>query len=152
MFSAEQYEWVEQRIKAKKLKRTKEGASYYRSVSTKRPNRWAVVVAQLVEWVTSDSRGPRFESSHRQKYKLNVCCQLYWKDENKEKEAGIGHFEQVLIEHDYFFHNFHQNVSWYCATDTKQHRNRFCLFMKGCHLFKSFFVQLLRQQQLLLLL
>ena len=33
--------------------------------------------------VASDSRGPRFESSHKQ---------LYWKDENKEKEAEDGHY------------------------------------------------------------
>ena len=38
--------------------------------------------------VTSNSRGPQFESSHRQKIILNIHCQLYWKDENKEKEAG----------------------------------------------------------------
>ena len=42
--------------------------------------------------VASDSRGPRFESSHRQKFILNIYCQLYWKDENKEKEAGNGPF------------------------------------------------------------
>ena len=35
--------------------------------------------------VASDSRGPRFESSHRPKLLLNVYCQLYRKDENKEK-------------------------------------------------------------------
>ena len=42
--------------------------------------------------VAFDSRGPRYESSHWQKFLLNVFCQLYWKDENKEKEAGIGPF------------------------------------------------------------
>ena len=40
--------------------------------------------------VASDSRGLLFKSSHRQKILLNVCCQLYWKDEDNEKEAGIG--------------------------------------------------------------
>ena len=35
--------------------------------------------------VASDSRGPRFESSHRQKFILNVYCPLFWKDENKER-------------------------------------------------------------------
>ena len=35
--------------------------------------RRALVVAQLV---ASDSRGPRFESSHRQKFILNIYCQL----------------------------------------------------------------------------
>ena len=42
--------------------------------------------------VASNSRGPRFESSHWQKFILNIYCQLYWKDENKEKEAGNGPF------------------------------------------------------------
>ena len=42
--------------------------------------------------VASDSRGPWFESSHRQKFILNIYCQLYWKDENKEKEARNGPF------------------------------------------------------------
>ena len=40
--------------------------------------------------VASNSRGPRFESSHREKFILNIYCQLYLKDENKEKEAGNG--------------------------------------------------------------
>ena len=44
--------------------------------------------------VASDTRGPRFESSHRQKIILNIYCQLYWKDENKEKEAGNGPFKK----------------------------------------------------------
>ena len=46
--------------------------------------------------VASDTRGPRFESSHQQKfiYTLNICLLSteYWKDENKEKEAGIAQF------------------------------------------------------------
>ena len=46
--------------------------------------------------VAYDTRGPRFESSHRQKfiYILNICLlsTVYWKDENKEKEAGDGPF------------------------------------------------------------
>ena len=37
--------------------------------------------------VASDYWGPQFESSHWQKFILNVYCQLNWKDENKEKEA-----------------------------------------------------------------
>ena len=41
----------------------------------------AVVVAQLIE---------PFESSHQQKFMLNIYCQLYWKDENKEKDAENG--------------------------------------------------------------
>ena len=46
--------------------------------------------------VASDTRGPQFESSHRQKiiYILNICLLsiVYWKDDNKEKEAGNGPF------------------------------------------------------------
>ena len=41
--------------------------------------------------VASDSRGPRFESSHGQHFLLNIYCQLYWKDKNKEKRPGIAH-------------------------------------------------------------
>ena len=41
--------------------------------------------------VAPDSRGPRLESSHRKKIILNIYS-LYWKDENKEKEAGNGPF------------------------------------------------------------
>ena len=37
--------------------------------------------------VATNSKGPQFESSHRQKYILNIYGQLYRKDENKEKEA-----------------------------------------------------------------
>ena len=43
--------------------------------------------------VTFNSRGPRCESSHWQKIILNIYCQLYWKDENKEKEAWNGPFK-----------------------------------------------------------
>ena len=48
--------------------------------------------------VASNTRGLWFESSHRQKYILNVYCQLYWKDEN---EGLDGHFfrkkNQVVV-------------------------------------------------------
>ena len=38
--------------------------------------------------VASDTRGPWFESSHWQKFILNIVyCQLYWKDDNKEKRG-----------------------------------------------------------------
>ena len=46
--------------------------------------------------VDSDSKGPWFESSHQQKFILKIYCQLYWKDENKEKEAGNGPFLKKL--------------------------------------------------------
>ena len=48
--------------------------------------------------VASNTRGPRFESSHQQKFifKLNIwlLSTVYWKDKNKEKEkeAGYGPF------------------------------------------------------------
>ena len=44
-----------------------------------------MVLAQLVEW--SLYRGPQIESSHRQKFILNICCQLL-----SSKEAGNGPF------------------------------------------------------------
>ena len=42
--------------------------------------------------VAFDTRGLRFKSSHWQK--LNICLLStgYWKDKNKEKEAGMAHF------------------------------------------------------------
>ena len=40
--------------------------------------------------VASDSRGLRYESSHRQKFILNNYCRLYLIDKNKEKEAWSG--------------------------------------------------------------
>ena len=50
--------------------------------------------------VASDTRGPWFESSHWQKfiYVLNICLlpTVYWKDGNKEKEAGNGPFKKKL--------------------------------------------------------
>ena len=46
--------------------------------------------------VASDTRGPRFDSSHWQKFIfiLNICSlsTVYWKDENNEKEAENGPF------------------------------------------------------------
>ena len=50
--------------------------------------------------VASNSRGPRFESSNRQKITLNIYCQLYWKDENKEKESGMAHFNKKKWENE----------------------------------------------------
>ena len=42
----------------------------------------------------SNSRGPRFEPSHWKKLYWTIQCQLYWKDENKEKEAENGPFKK----------------------------------------------------------
>ena len=47
--------------------------------------------------VASHSRGPRFKSSHRQKFILNIYCQLYWKDENEEKKSQ----EWPILEKDF---------------------------------------------------
>ena len=40
--------------------------------------------------VAPNSRGTRYESSHRQKFILSIYCQLYWKDKIKKKEAEKG--------------------------------------------------------------
>ena len=42
--------------------------------------------------VASDTRGPRFESSHRRNFIMNMFTNNCWKDENKEKEAENGPF------------------------------------------------------------
>ena len=46
--------------------------------------------------IASNTRGPQFESRHQKIYLflLNICLlsTVYWKDENKEKEAGDGPF------------------------------------------------------------
>ena len=60
--------------------------------------------------VASNSRGPRFESSHRQKFILNIYCQLYRKDENKKKEAEIGAFKKK---------HFARSVNVLCETHTR---------------------------------
>ena len=47
--------------------------------------------------VASNSRGPRFESSIRQKFKLNIYSQLYWKGENKGKKRPImAHLKKTI--------------------------------------------------------
>ena len=53
---------------------------------------WGSGCGSVGRAVASDSRGLQFESSHRQKFILNIYCQLYWKDENKEKRPGLAHF------------------------------------------------------------
>ena len=47
--------------------------------------------------VASKSRGPQFESCQWQKIILNITCQVYWKDVNKEKEAGNRPFLKKLV-------------------------------------------------------
>ena len=50
--------------------------------------------------VASDTRGPWFESSHRQKfiYTLNICLlsTVHWKNENKEKWPGMALFKNCI--------------------------------------------------------
>ena len=57
--------------------------------------------------VASDTRGPWFKSSHRQKlmYILNICLlsTVYWKDENNEKEAGNGPFFKKMFNQSHCF-------------------------------------------------
>ena len=60
---------------------------------------WAVVVTQLVE---RSLPTPEVHSSNPVIGKLfyqhlSVYCQLYWKDKNKEKEAGNGQFKKSHI-------------------------------------------------------
>ena len=43
--------------------------------------------------VASYTRGPQFESSHRQKKLLNIYSQLYRKDKIKKKRPGIVHLK-----------------------------------------------------------
>ena len=62
---------------------------YLQNITTDALGLWRRSVGKAV---ASNSRGPRFESHHQQKCILNVYCQLYWKEENKEKEAGNGPF------------------------------------------------------------
>ena len=55
----------------------------YKNVSA-----WAVVVAQLVERSLLKPKGRGSNPVIGKIYWAFVFCQLYWKDENKEKEAG----------------------------------------------------------------
>ena len=52
---------------------------------------WGSGCGSVGRAATSNSRDLRFESNHRQKIILNIYCQLYWKDENKER-PGMAHF------------------------------------------------------------
>ena len=51
--------------------------------------------------VASDTKGPRFESSHRANITF-VYCQVNWLDKNKEKELRNGEFK---INHGCFGHH-----------------------------------------------
>ena len=56
----------------------------------------AVVLAQLVELTLKTQRSVVLILSLA-KFILKVYCQLFWKDENKEKEAGNGPFLTQLL-------------------------------------------------------
>jgi len=64
---------------------------------TRKQDIWAGSGCGSVGWaVTSNTRGPQFESSHKQNlYWTFIYCQLYWKDKNKEKEA---HFRKQVMQ------------------------------------------------------
>ena len=55
---------------------------------------WEVVVAQLVERSLSIPEVRGSNPVIGKIYWTFVYCQLYWKDENKEKEAGNGPFKK----------------------------------------------------------
>ena len=65
----------------------------------------------VVRAVASNTSGLRFESSHWQDL-FSVKFQLYWKDENKIKEGGIGPFKKLLIVFEIANFKF-QMKSWY---------------------------------------
>ena len=45
--------------------------------------------------VASNTRGPRFESSHRQNFYWKIVYyQLYWKDKINKKRPGMAHFKK----------------------------------------------------------
>ena len=48
---------------------------------------WGSGCGSVGRAVTSNSRGPQFESSHWQKIILHIYCQLYSNDENKERRV-----------------------------------------------------------------
>ena len=62
--------------------------------------------------VASDARGPRFESPQSlAKFIFNIYFQLYWKGENKEKEAGNGPFKKQVSEHNNATFKFYISTS-----------------------------------------
>ena len=64
---------------------------------------WGSGCGSVGRAVTSNTRGPRFESSHRQKliYILNYCLlsTVYWKTKIKKKEDGNGPFFKKTIDY-----------------------------------------------------
>ena len=57
-----------------------------------------MVVAHLVEWLLT-IREVRSSNPVIGKNLLNIYCQLLWKDENKEKEAGNGPFLIKVLDY-----------------------------------------------------
>ena len=73
----------------------------------------AVVVAQLVEWPLPIPEVYGSNPVIGKIYWTFVFCQLYWKDENKEKEAGNGPFliiKNIDITHKHLKNIFVQNM------------------------------------------
>ena len=64
--------------------------------------------------VASYSRGPWFKSIHQPKFILNVYYQLYWKDKNKEKEAGNGTLFLIKKYVEVELLNFKKECNWTC--------------------------------------
>ena len=54
--------------------------------------RWVVVATQLVAWSLPSLK---VHSSNPLTSKFDICCQQYWKDDNKEKKSGDGPFKNL---------------------------------------------------------
>ena len=58
------------------------------TLSINQDNQWGNGRGAVGRVVASNSRGPMFQSSHQQHCIFNSYRQMYWKEENKEKEGG----------------------------------------------------------------
>ena len=98
--------------------------------------------------VASDTRDPRFESSRWQNlYWIFVYCELYWNDENKEKEAGNCPFLQMFE----LFHFPFLRTNC-CEQLSKKWLIKFCVSEKNVKIFwsvsKDFFGRLLQSDKM----
>ena len=78
-------EMCEAEIAIQQLCRSKE--QKIKTKNNKPKKNWAVVVAQLAQQVPPITRGPWFESSHRQNFKMNILT----KDKIQKKRPGMAH-------------------------------------------------------------
>ena len=62
------------------------------TLSINQDNQWGNGRGAVGRVVASNSRGPMFQSSHQQHCIFNSYRQMYWKEENKEKEGGNERF------------------------------------------------------------